>query len=84
MFLSMKRFCVNSDMRLFTKAFAQPLLDKRGAVVSLVKRDTAVHTHMHFNGNTVADAPCAQVVRLMHVRQGEDDALYLLFCLFRK
>ena len=58
---------VDGDVSLTAETFPQAVLDSRGAVVSDCERQVSVHAHMGLDGEAVADATRAQVVRLAHV-----------------
>ena len=72
------RLYVYGNVGEFTVVFFQQLLNLRCLVVGLTQADVAVHAYVQLDGIVVADASCAQVVRLLHVRERCHHRQYLL------
>ena len=73
---------MDGDVGLVAEPMFEKMLNGGGTVVSLRQGDGAVHTHVEFNGDMVADAAGAEVMRLMNVGDRLDDLENLVFGFF--
>ena len=71
-------------MRLGTEALFQFSLNGCCTLMHDIQGQSSVHAHMDLNGDAIADATSAKVVRLLHVVERLDNLLNLLFRLCRQ